>query len=149
MNLSPHFTLAELTVSQMAARRGLANVPGPKAVAALTLLCLHVLEPVRLHFGCPVAVSSGYRAPEVNAAVGGSRTSQHCFGQAADFTVPGVHNLDVCQWILRNLTYDQLIYEFGRTGWVHVSWVEARLRNEELSAVRVSGRTRYLPGIVA
>lgn len=148
MQLSEHFTLAELTHSQAAARRGLSNVPGPAAIAALKLLCVHVLEPVRLHFGRAVLASSGYRAPLVNKAVGGSTSSQHCLGEAADFTVAGESNLAVCQWIMRNLSYDQLIYEFGETGWIHCSWRDGRLRNAELSAKRIKGRTRYLPGLV-
>lgn len=148
MNLSEHFTLAELTVSQAASRKGLANVPGSSEIAALKLLCQNVLEPVRAHFARPVIVTSGYRAPAVNKAVGGSSTSQHCFGQAVDFTVPGVGNLDLCHWIARNLHFDQLIYEFGESGWVHCSWVDSPLRNQQLSAKRVGGRTKYLPGLV-
>lgn len=149
MNLSPHFTLAELTVSSAASRRGLNNTPGPNETAALKLLCEKVLEPIRAHFGRPVIVTSGYRSPKVNKAVGGSGTSQHCFGQAADFTVPGVGNLDLCKWIERNLNYDQLIYEFGESGWVHVSYRDGNLRNMELSAKRVGRSTKYLPGLVA
>lgn len=148
MQLSEHFTLAELTHSQAAARRGLRNVPGPAAVAALGLLCVHLLEPVRHRFARAVLVSSGYRAPLVNKAVGGSATSQHCLGEAADFTVPGVSNLAVCQWIMRNLRYDQLIYEFGAAGWIHASYRAGHLRMQELSAKRVAGKTRYLSGLI-
>lgn len=147
--LSPHFTLAELTVSQTAARKGISNVPPAEAVAALKLLCEKVLEPLRAHYGRPVVVSSGYRAPRVNVAVGGSASSQHCFGEAADLRVPGVSNLEVCRWLQANLAYDQLIYEFGESGWVHVSYSRHRLRNEELSAKKVRGRTQYLKGLVA
>ena len=146
MNLSPHFTLAEMTVSQTASRRGLNNTPGANEIAALKLLCEKVLEPIRKHFDRPVIVTSGYRSPKVNKAIGGSATSQHCFGQAADFTVPGVGNLDLCKWIERNLNYDQLIYEYGESGWVHVSYRDGNLRNMELTAKRGKG---YLPGLVA
>lgn len=148
MNLSPHFTLAEMTISQAAARHGLNNQPGPRAIAALTALCLNVLEPVREHFGSPVIVSSGYRARPVNAVIGGADNSQHCDGEAADFRVQGVANIDVCQWMMKHLTYDQLIYEFGAGGWVHVSYRTGGLRNQELSAVRRNGRAHYLAGIV-
>lgn len=149
MNLSPHFTLAEMTRSATASRRGLDNTPSPAVIAALKGLCENVLEPVRLHFGRPVIVTSGYRSPEVNRAARGARNSQHTRGQAADFTVPGVGNLDLCQWIMRNLNYDQLIYEFGEAGWVHCSWIDGPLRNQELSAKRVGTKTVYLPGLVA
>lgn len=149
MQLSPHFTLAEMTVSQTASRMGLANVPPSSAVAALRRLCAELLEPIRAHFGRPVIVTSGYRSPAVNKACRGSATSQHCFGQAADFTIPGVSNIDLAQWIMRNLKYDQLIYEFGESGWIHASWREGALRSQELTARRVQSRTRYLPGLLA
>ncbi len=147
MNLTPHFTLAEMTRSETASRRGIANVPGPAVIKALELLCVNVLEPVRAHYGLPVIVTSGYRSPKVNAAIGGSSTSQHCFGMAADFTVAGVRNIDVAQWMQRRLKYDQLIYEFGESGWVHCSWNSHRLRNMELTARH--GHAGYLPGLVA
>lgn len=148
MQLSENFTLEEMTRSQTAIRRGIPNTPGPAVIRALTALCVHVLEPVRAHFEAPVLVSSGYRSPALNAAIGGSATSQHCLGEAADFTVRGVANIDVIQWMWRTLNYDQLIYEFGAAGWVHASWRDGRLRNEELTARRVDGRVKYLPGIV-
>ena len=147
LRLSKNFTLTEMTVSQTAARQGIANDPPEAAIAALRQLCTEVLEPVRQHFDRPVIVSSGYRSPELNRAIGGSGSSQHCKGEAADFTVPGVSVLDLARWMHRNLDYDQLIYEFGR--WVHVSYRSGRLRNQELSARRIAGRTQYLPGILA
>lgn len=148
-NLTQHFTLAEMTRSETAARRKIANAPGPAAIAALKALCENVLEPVREHFGRPVLVTSGYRAPTLNKAIGGSGTSQHCLGEAADFTVQGVSNLEVCQWIMRNLRYDQLIYEFGESGWVHCSWRIGRLRHQELTARIVAKQTRYIEGLAA
>lgn len=148
MNLSPHFTLAEMTVSQAAARKGIPNVPNAEQTKALKLLCEKVLEPVRLHFDKPVVVSSGFRAPRVNVAVGGSATSAHCRGEAADFTIPGESNLAVCQWIERNLNYDQLIFEYGKSGWIHVGY-SPRMRNQTLSAVKRGGKTVYLQGLVA
>lgn len=149
MQLSPHFDLAEMSVSQTASRQGLANIPDLAVVAALKLLCLNVLEPLRAHFARPVIVTSGYRSPAVNKACGGAASSQHCLGQAADFTAPGVSNIDLAQWIMRNLKYDQLIYEFGESGWIHCSWRDGRLRNEELTARRIGGHTKYLPGLLA
>lgn len=145
MNLSRHFTLAEMTVSQAASRRGLDNTPGPREIAALKRLCEKVLVPIREHFDRPVIVTSGYRSPKVNKAIGGAASSQHCKGEAADFTVPGVSNLALCKWIERNLNYDQLIYEFGESGWVHVSYRDTGNRQMELSAKHGKG---YLPGLV-
>lgn len=148
IKLTKHFTLSEFTRSQTASRRGIDNAPGPDEIAALKLLCAKVLEPIREHFDRPVIVTSGYRSPALNRRIGGSRTSQHCFGQAADFTVPGVSNIELCRWAQRNLNYDQLIYEFGENGWVHASYRGA-YRNMELSAQRTARRVRYVTGIVA
>lgn len=145
MKLSPHFTLEEMTFSQTAARREIDNTPPTLELGALRMLCLEVLEPIRMHFDRPVRVSSGYRSPALNAAIGGAASSQHCRGEAADITVPGVSNIDLAQWIMRNLRYDQLIYEFGR--WVHVSYRFGRLRHQELTAQLAKGRVQYLPGI--
>lgn len=149
MNLTPNFTLAEMIRSSAASRRGIDNTPSPVVIKALTALCVHVLEPVRAHHGRPVIVTSGYRSPAVNKAIGGATTSQHVAGEAADFTVHGVSNIEVCRWMEKNLNYDQLIYEFGESGWIHASYRAGQLRNMELSAVRRGGKTIYLPGIVA
>lgn len=157
MRLSPHFHLSEFTRSQTATRRGLDNTPSLLVIENLRTLCNEVLEPVRVHFDRPVIVSSGYRSPVVNSAVGGSDSSQHCHGQAADIEIPGVSNVDLANWIWRTLYYDQLILEFYTpgvpdSGWVHVSWCEP-CRNQELTARRIGswGRTRteYVAGIVA
>lgn len=148
MNLTPNFTLAEMIRSQIAVRRGIDNTPPPDIIERLRLLCENVLEPLRAHYASPVIVTSGYRSPALNSAIGGSSTSQHSQGEAADFTVRGVSNIDVCRWMERRLTYDQLIYEFGEAGWIHCSWSSRRLRNEELTARRVSGRTVYLRGLL-
>lgn len=148
MQLSEHFTLSEMTVSQAAARKGIPNVPNAAAIAALKLLCEKVLEPVRAHYDKPVVSSSGYRSLRLNVAVGGSTSSQHCLGEADDFRVIGESNLAVCQWIVRNLKFDQLIYEFGEQGWIHVSYSAHRLRGQVLSAKKRGGKTVYLPGLV-
>lgn len=119
MNLSPHFTLEELTVSETAARRGLDNTPTNEALANLRRLA-QFLEQVRELLGKPIKVNSAYRAPAVNAAVGGSKTSQHCLGLAADIRVPGMTPDQVVRAIRgSDLVYDQLIREFN--SWTHVS----------------------------
>lgn len=90
-------------------------------------LCRLVLEPIRAHFGRPIRINSGYRSRTLNAAVGGSNTSQHSLGQAADIEVDGVDNRTLAKWIERNLQFDQLILEGAKrgdpnAGWVHVSY---------------------------
>lgn len=148
MRLSANFTLGEMIRSETAARKGIRNEPGQAEIAALALLCEKVLQPVRDHYGVPVISTSGYRSPRLNTAIGGSSSSQHCKGEAADFTVAGVSNIAVCRWMEANLNYDQLIYEFGEGGWIHASFSAHRMRNMELSAKRIGGRVKYLPGIV-
>jgi uncharacterized protein YcbK (DUF882 family) len=112
MNLSPNFSLHELTKSETALRLDLDNTPDEQATENLRLLCEKVLQPVRDHYGKGVKVNSGFRAPAVNQATGGSKSSDHCLGRAADIEIPGVANADLAQWIMDNLEYTQLILEF-------------------------------------
>ena len=121
MNIGKHFTLAELTHSQAAARKGLKNEPDAVALAHLHHLVVSVLDPLREALGRPIVVSSGYRAPLVNRAVGGASSSQHVLGQAADITVPGMHVTELVARIRAlGLPVDQCLEEFG--SWVHVSY---------------------------
>jgi hypothetical protein len=154
MNLSPNFSLHELTKSETALRLDLDNTPDDEATENLRLLCEKVLQPVRDHFGKGVKVNSAYRSPESNAAVGGSKTSDHCKGMAADIEIPGVANADLAQWVMDNLDYTQLILEFYTpgipdSGWVHVSYDPDNLKKQELTATKVAGKTTYLNGLVA
>lgn len=119
MQLSEHFTLEELTTSEAAARQGLSNEPTGEALENLKRLA-EFLEDVRALVGKPIRINSAYRSPEVNAAVGGSKTSQHCFGCAADIRVPGMTPDEVVRAITASdLEYDQCIREFD--SWTHVS----------------------------
>ena len=154
MNLTKNFTLAELCKSETALRKGLDNTPGEKEIGNLKLLCERVLQPVRDHFAMGVKVNSGYRSPEVNASVGGSRTSDHCKALASDIEIPGVSNYELAEWIRDNLEYTQLILEFYTpgipdSGWVHVSYDPADLKKQVLTATKQDGKTVYLPGLVA
>jgi hypothetical protein len=154
MQLTTNFSLHELTKSETALRMGLDNTPDDEATENLRLLCEKVLQPVRDHFGKGVKVNSAYRSPESNAAVGGSKTSDHCKGMAADIEIPGVANAELAQWIMDNLDYTQLILEFYTpgipdSGWCHISYDPANLKNQELTATKVAGKTTYLPGLVA
>jgi hypothetical protein len=154
MNLSTNFSLKELTKSDTATRLGIDNTPDEEALDNLKTLCDKVLQPVREHFGKSVTVNSGYRSPESNAAVGGSKTSDHCKGQAADIEIDGLPNPELAQWIMDNLDYTQLILEFytqgqPNSGWVHVSYDPNNLKKQELTAVKVAGKTQYLQGLQA
>jgi len=154
MNLTANFTLAEMVKSDTALRHDMDNTPGETEIENLKRLCEQVLQPVREHFKTGVKVNSGFRHPEVNAKVGGSKTSDHCKGQAADIEIPGIPNADLAKWIMDNLTYTQLILEFYTpgvpdSGWVHVSYDPANLKKQNLTATKKDGKTVYLPGLVA
>ena len=119
MNLSEHFTLEELTISETASRRNLNNTPDNIALYNLRRLALF-LEDVRTLLDNPLKINSAYRAPKVNASVGGSKTSQHCGGCAADIRVTGMTPDEVVSAIIKSdLQYDQVIREFD--SWTHIS----------------------------
>lgn len=144
--LSAHFTLAELTASATAARKGIANVAPPEIVDTL-ILTADRMEKVRaLLGGHPIRVLSGYRSPAVNKAVGGSKSSAHMTGHAVDFTCPGFGTpAQVAAHLAKHLThFDQIIEEFGQ--WVHIGFGPGK-RQQLLTARKVGGRTRYTPGI--
>lgn len=137
-----HFSLAEMLRSETAARAGISNLPTEQRILDnLMALCAHILDPLRDALG-PVNVISGYRTEVVNAMVGGSRTSQHMDGEAADLSVSG-HTLDdVFLWIRGNAPYDQVLREFPPGGWVHVSY-GPRNRRQALLATKRDGQTVY------
>ena len=154
MQLTNNFSLKELTVSDTATRLGLDNTPNEAVIANLKTLAEKILQPVREHYGKSVKVNSGYRAPEVNAAVGGSKTSDHCKGQAADIEITGVANGDLAKYIAENFKFTQVILEFYTqgipdSGWVHVSYDSNDLKCQTLTAVKQNGKTVYLPGLQA
>lgn len=154
MQLSKNFALSEMTKSQTALRLGLDNTPSQGAIANLRLLAVNVLQPVRDHYARSVLVSSGYRSPVLNERIGGSRTSEHCRGMAADIEVPPISNYDLASWIAENLRYTQLILEFYTqgvpdSGWVHVSFDPSNLKKHNLTAVSTGSKTTYLPGLHA
>ncbi len=152
--LTKNFSLAEMVKSEAALRHGMENNPGPDELNNLLQLCANVLQPIRDHYQKGVKVNSGYRSPDVNAKVGGSRTSDHTRGMAADIEIPGVPNAELATYIRDNLAYTQLILEFYTpgvpdSGWVHVSYDEQNLKKQVLTATRKDGKTVYLPGLVA
>lgn len=147
-HLSAHFTLDELIASQTAARQGIDNQPSSEIVTNLTRLAQTLEEVRNVLGGNSILISSGYRSPALNVAIGGSRTSVHVRGLAADFTCPKFGSfLETAKAIeASNILYDQLIYEYAT--WVHIGLAVdgATPRREELSIFR---GTDYLPGIRA
>lgn len=149
MQVSPHFSLEELTRSQTALRRGIDNQPTPAQLLALNDLARDVLEPIRAQFG-PFTPNSCFRSAALNRSIGGSRRSQHMKGEAADIKLPGITNLDLASWIVAELSFDQLIVEFHdpdvpHAGWVHVSYTREARRRDMLTAQRIDGKIVYAP----
>lgn len=149
--LTEHFTLEEMIVSPTAKRLGLPNTPTAQHIENMRYCCEKILEPVRAKFG-PVQVNSSYRAPAVNKAVGGSKTSQHVNGQAIDFEVPGVDNKKVADWVADNLEFDQVILEFYTAGDKNSGWVHASIKKEGgnrrqrlIAKKSKAGGTQYVP----
>lgn len=144
VQLSPHFKLSELLASNTAKSRGLDNDPSPEVLANLKLLCEQALEPIRAAVG-PLKINSGYRSDAVNKAVGGSTTSAHSFGLAADLHPPRGCKALMTAIIASGVKLDQIIYE--RT-WVHVGLLNPRdrkQREQRLSMFVVNGKTTYEP----
>ena len=153
MNLSKNFALAEFTKSQAAFRRGLDNTPDAEQVENLRDLVDHVLQPVRSHFARPVIITSGFRSKKLNSAIGGSATSHHMRGMAADFEIPSVANGIIAEWIQENLQFTQLILEFYTpgvpdSGWVHVAYDAQDLKEESLTVTRTIKGVHYRLGLI-
>lgn len=150
MKLTEHFTLAELTRTSV---RNVDNTPPKLVVARLQVVARRILEALRTHFGEPVFVLSGYRSQGVNAAVGGSPSSQHMRGEAVDFEVRNVAHHETAKYIAQTLEFDQLILEFcscrkngpeGCGGWIHCSYTDTSPnRRQILIARKLAGGTSY------
>ena len=129
MQLSKHFTLREMTNSMTAQRKGIDNTPGSGEIKSLGDLCYEVLEPLRAWADKPVTITSGYRSEALCEAIGSKKTSQHAKGQACDFEINGVSNIQIAYWLTNNVDFDQCILEYykpedGAAGWIHVSYNE-------------------------
>lgn len=146
MRLSEHFTLEEMLVSETAWRMGINNTPTDSVIANLKRLAER-LEQVRAIFQKPMIITSGYRCPQLNEAIGGAKNSAHMYGRAADFIIPALGSpSNIAYRITKypNVVFDQLIYEGT---WVHFGIAEEGVddRREILTAVRGG----YVPGLVA
>jgi hypothetical protein len=149
VKLSEHLDLSEIIRSESAKRNGISNMPTPEHIENLKALAEKIFEPIRNHFKVPIRVSSGYRSKELNAKVGGSKSSDHCFGYAIDLDADGtsITNNEIFYFIKDNLNFKQLIFEFpvnGQASWVHVSYDHKNLKNETLVAKKLYGKTVYI-----
>lgn len=144
--LSEHFSLEELIFSEVALRKGLDNVPPMTEAANLARLCHTLLEPVRDLLGAPLRIHSGYRSAAVNAAVGGTSSSAHMEGRAADFVPIDLPLLNAFHALRTSpLPFDQIIQECGPSGWIHIAIAREgeNPRREMLSATGHPGAWHY------
>ena len=153
IRVSKNFALSEMVKSATAERLNVDNSPSDIHLVNLTHLAIHILQPVRDQFGV-ITINSGYRSPALNAKVGGSKTSQHCNGQAADFESFSTPNPDLAKWIANNLVFDQLILEFydgvnPNSGWVHCSYNLMGNRKKIMTALKTGGKVVYSNGFVS
>ncbi len=150
MNISEHITYAEAIHSNTAKRKSIDNTPNPNHVENMKVTAEKIFEPLRKFVGGPVKITSMFRSAALNEALGGSSsTSQHMKGQAMDLDdVYGYKsNAEMYHWIKENLSFDQLIWEYGtdmNPNWIHVSYVsEEDNRKRCLKAYKDEGRTKY------
>ena len=147
--ISKHVSYKEGVYSRTAERKDLDNTPNADQLKCMMEIARDVFEPLREWVGGPIKINSFYRSPELNTAIGGSATSQHCKGQAMDIddTFGKATNAEMYNWIKENLDFDQMIWEFGdddNPNWVHVSYVsEDKNRNRCLKAYKEDGKTKY------
>jgi len=143
MQLTKNFSLLELTSSETAVRKGIDNTPSEEVISNLKAVCENILQPLRVWYGKPINITSGYRSPKLNKAIGGSTTSDHCQGCAIDFTVPKEDYEKIFQWLRENKEFDQLINEFDFQ-WIHVSFRKSGNRKQVLKASKnMLGQTKY------
>ena len=152
MNFPPHFSLEELTRSQSATRGGINSDPSEAETANLVKLAWFLeslRDKLRKHYQkrLIIIVSSGFRCGLLNVMIGGSRSSAHMQGLAADITCPGLSPLELSRFINDNMEeFDQVIHEFGR--WVHVGLSNSIARHEDLTALKEDGHTKYVNGLI-
>jgi len=152
IRLTKNFPLQEMIASDTARRLNISNEPNRRVLLNLMRLtsCLEVVrEAVAFRKGyiCPIIVTSGYRSPELNKAIGGSRTSAHCLGLAADLRCPQITPFELATIIAGTINnYDQVILEFD--SWVHLGLrASSNPRMQKLTAVKRNGKTHYKSGL--
>ena len=151
MKLTNHITYAEACHSDTAKRKGISNIPSEDQMWNMIKLGSMIFEPLREWAGGPIKISSFFRSEELNRAIGGSASSQHCNGQAFDLDDVYGHktNSEMFDYITTHLDFDQIIWEFGtdeNPDWIHVSYVSPeKNRRNVLRAYRTGGKVQYKP----
>ena len=145
MNLSRHVTIQEFSYSPTAIKKGINNVMNATQVQNAIQLCENVFEPIRKYLNAPIKISSGFRCEQLNKLIGGASGSQHSKGEAFDLELT---NRKLFDWILKNVEFDQAIYEFGNdahANWFHISYRKGNNRKQALRAIIIGGKTQYIP----
>lgn len=148
--ISKSVSLKEATRSNTAVRFGIDNTPNEQQVMAITDTAIHIVDAVRKQFGDAVDVSSFFRSEKLNKKIGGSKTSQHCKGEAVDLdSRDNALNLAIFNFVKDNLVYDQIILEApdanGIPSWVHVSFVSHPKQNRGQVLVYLASTKKYIP----
>ena len=143
--LSKHVTMEEFCYSPTAIKKGINNSMGLIAIDKAMQLCENVFEPLRKHLNAPIKISSGFRCDQLNKLIGGASGSQHTKGEAFDLELT---DRKIFDWIIKNLEFDQAIYEFGNdehANWFHISYRKGNNRKQALRAIKIGGKTQYIP----
>ena len=149
MKISDHITLAEALHSNTAKRNGIDNIPNEEQTNNMIMLAEKIFEPLRLWVGGAIKINSFFRSEELNKALGGASSSQHCKGMAMDIDDVYGHktNKEMFDWIRSHCNFDQIIWEFGNDdnpSWIHVSYIDvSKNRNRVLLAEKEFGKTVY------
>lgn len=139
-SLSKNFNLEEFIYSETAERYGIDNTPSEEIKNNINELVVNVMQPIRDKYGKPIIINSGYRCPELNKKVGGSKTSRHLSGYACDFETKSGQNAELFNMIKEmidngEIEVDQLIWEYGtrkNPNWIHIGLHENKMRNQIL-----------------
>lgn len=150
MKLTQNFSLEELTRSDTAERKGIDNSPTAEHIHNLAALCENVLQPLRDKVKHSIRVTSGYRSEKLNNAIGGSKTSEHSFGKAADIKliIDGENKSELLYLSIleMGIPFRQMIWEFGdeeTPSWVHISFNKEDNKKQTLRAYKEKGKTKY------
>lgn len=149
MKISEHISYKEAIKSNTATRLNIKNEPNDYQVTNMVGIAVNVFEPLREYVGGPIKINSMFRCEELNRAIGGSSRSQHCEGRAIDLDDTFRHktNAEMFEFIRKNLSFDQLIWEFGddnNPDWVHVSYISKdENRGRVMRAEKINGKTKY------
>ena len=150
IHLSKNLPLVEAIKSNTAIKNGIDNSPTEEHLANMKLVADKIFQPVREHFNIPIGVTSMYRSAALNKVIGGAKSSSHMTGQAIDMDADvygGVTNKEIFEYIIANLTFDTIIWEFGTSdepAWIHVAYREDNNRNRRLVAYKDQNKnTQY------